>query len=108
MIRSMNTAGHWANEFRQLVRVRRFQLAETAVLKNQLRQLVIFSQFLENVFSCGGLPLGRFADDRQVQFFKQHLLNLPWGGDIKGNARRRVRLLLYLCNSFAQFDAVVR
>ncbi len=104
----MDTAGHWANEFRQLVRIRRFQFAEAAVLKNQLRQFVIFRQFLENVFSCGGLSLGRFADDRQVQFFKQHLLNLPWRGDIKGNARRRVRFLLYLCNAFSQFNTVVR
>ncbi len=50
MVGSVHTAGAMVNQLRQGVGVRRLQLAQAAVLKDQARQLVFMGEFLQHRF----------------------------------------------------------
>ena len=79
----MHPASSGVDLLRQAVRVGRLQFGQRTVFQDQAGQIVILRQFLQHILSGGRLSLWGFADYRQSLLFKQDLLQLHWGAQVK-------------------------
>ncbi len=91
----------------QLVGVGRAQLGEAAVLHDDPRQLELFGQLFEHVFSRRRLTGRRLALDGQAELAEQHFLQLLRRFDVEWLARCLVRAPFQLDQSPRQLAALL-
>ena len=87
---------------RQLIGIGAFELGQCAVLHQKRRQRIGQCQLLEHFFVGTRCTLGCFFQNRQLQLFKQNLLQLLGGSQIKFLAGHGVGFRFDLGQSHAQ------
>ena len=83
VVGGVNPTGAGIDHLRQLVCVGGLELAQAAVLQQQLRQRVVQGQFRQHVLRGGGRPGWCLLDDRELQLLEQDLSQLFGGAEIE-------------------------